>query len=235
MWLRAVACLTLLGLFGACNSIFAMGGVGGGGGITSNGKNGGKSKKGVLGSDTTDPWKSIDLNSARDLKKPIVLYIYDQEVQLKAINTTAENIESVLFPDGKVKATLKDFTCVMLTMSGKGWPANFFSQAEKGAAIFLMTCDGTPFGSWNMNNRPSIDNFVTAARQALAANPAMAEKITKVPPPKFKDAPKAGEKDAAAKDPPERKPDTVPCLGGNPEEKKGEDQKPKKKKEQDEG
>ncbi len=170
---------------------------------------------GVGAVDTTFAWQVLDLNACRAAKKPILLYIYDGA--MKGVNNTTKSIEKNVFLDAKVKEAVSGFTYAMLRRDGKGWPAEFFARADGGAALFVMTCDGSGLGAWGKDAPPTAVQVVTAAKQATAANTAAAERMAKKPPPKFEDKPKevAGANPAAA--PAEKPPEkiTVPGLGAD--------------------
>ena len=154
------------------------------------------------------------------------------------VQETSKTIEKNLFLDAKVKDAVSGFTYAMLRRDGRGWPIDFFNRAHGGAALFVMTCDGTGFGAWGKDSQPTPIQLITAAKQASAANAAAADRMAKKPPPKFEDKPKetvvANPAGAQAEKPPEKI--TVPGLGADPLKpaKKTEEGKPKDGKVEDE-
>lgn len=172
---RWVGVALALALLAAGNGWAAVGGSSGVVGGNNGGNNKNKSPK--PGSDKTYTWRSIDLDACKKAGKPVMLYVYDNE--LKTASGIVDFFETTLFPNDKVKEAVKDFTYVMIPKTSQAWPAQFTAAAEKGAALYLLTCEGTPMGSWDKNNRPTIDTFVGIAKGLAAANAAIAEKVKK--------------------------------------------------------
>jgi hypothetical protein len=176
------------------------------------------------GTNTTYSWTRLGINKCREAKKPILLYVYDDKLKASK-NNTALHYENNVFPNKNVVSALSGYTCVMRRMSSpRGWPRALFAQAHRGAAVYLMACDGRPLGRWVGRNRPDRKRFVLVARQIKQANPAVAERMAKNPPKKYEDPPepKVAQQQPGGQEPEEKKPKTaglIPGLGGEEEDK----------------
>lgn len=185
------------------------------------------------GSNKSFSWVRKGINECRAAGKPILLYIYDNKIPGKR-NNTALHYENNVFPDKNVISAVSGYTTVMLGMSTmRGWPPALFLGAHKGAAVYLMTCDGQAYGKWTSTSRPNKKQFATIANQVKAVNPAAKERMAKNPPKKFVD-PKRPEPvdNMARQEEEERKPKTagnIPGLGGDDDDdKKGKKKPPKR-------
>ena len=172
------------------------------------------------GTDSTYSWTRMDINAARKAGKPIILYIYDHE---EKSNTTARFFEKTIFVDPDVKKAFADFNYVMIRKDDKGWPQNILTNAERGAALYILTGDGNAAGAWWRGNQPTAKGVAAVATQAKASNQAAVERMKKDPPKEFK--PPEKQEVAAANGPKEveeKKPEkqVVPGLN-NDEEKTG--------------
>ncbi len=149
----------------------------------------------------------MDVNAARETKRPIVLYVVDRGVK---INYAANTVENVL-ADKDVKSELNGFTFVMADMDSVAWPQAYTARAHKGVAFGLLTSDGGALGFWQKGRLPSAKAVVNAARMVKARNPSVLARLEKSPVKKF-EGPKAKQKAAEEKQ-------LVAEKG--PEEKKG--------------
>ncbi len=172
-------------------------------------------------------WGRKDINICRKEGKPILLYIYDNKMGKKT-NGTALSHENNLFPDKDVKAALSGYNYVMLSSSfARGWPKQLIAGAHGGAALYLMTCDGSAYGTWRGTQRPPKKQFALLAKQVKQANPAAKERMAKNPPKKYEDPPDPvarGGGEPQIEEPQEKKRKTagmIPGLG----EKEGEEGK----------
>lgn len=181
----------------------------------------------VAGADETFGWERADINMVRSRKKPTLLYVYDSKVKS---NSTAQNIEVTLLgvgqttPNAKVRDAISGFYKVRVRADELGWPAEVIAKGKDGAALYVMTCDGTPVGAWWKGNQATVNGFIDACKAAAAANDAVIARLEKNPPPKFEhrklpEAPQPKEevRQEEQKPPPAK----IPGLGnGNDEEKK---------------
>jgi len=174
------------------------------------------------GSNTTYSWTRRDLNAARKTEKPIILYIYDHE---EKNNTFARQVERQLFPAEEVKKAFADFVYVMVRKDDKGWPIEILAKSDRGAALFVMTCDCTPVGSWARagGSAPTLKQVAAAAEAAKAGNQAALDKMKRVPPKEFKQ-PEITRKvpvDKEEEKAPVQAPITIPGLNNEGAEKTG--------------
>lgn len=162
----------------------AADGIGGNGGLPSNGTSGsgghGKQHQFGVGSQGGLGWGSMDLKAARELKKPIILYVYDDKV--KKENHTIIFFEGELFSDATVQGLMKDFTLILVPATAEWLQPYFIAKAQGGAGLFLMTFDGTLHGSWMKGNRPTLPEFTALLRSVLASNPKVVERFEKEKP-----------------------------------------------------
>ncbi|MBI3831543.1 MAG: hypothetical protein HY291_18630 [Planctomycetes bacterium] len=156
------------------------GGIGGNSGLPTNGSSngGGTGKKEYTpGSQGGIPWGSSDLKAAHELKKPIILYVYDDKV--KKENHLVTFFESEIFSEGEVQKLLQGYTCIMVSSSTEWLPGFCLAKAQGGAAVFLMTYDGTIQQFWMKGQRPQLNEFVDMLKSVLASNPKVLERFQK--------------------------------------------------------
>jgi len=165
-------------------SVPAADGIGGNGGLPSNGTSGngghGKNNQHGVGSQGGFSWGSMDLKAARELKKPIILYVHDDKV--KKENHTITFFEGELFSDATVQQLMKDFTLILVPATAEWLQPYFIAKAQGGAGLFLMTFDGTLHGSWMKGSRPTLPEFTALLRSVLASNPKVVERFEKEKP-----------------------------------------------------
>ena len=177
------------------------------------------------GTDTTYSWTGMDMNAVRKSEKPIILYIYDHE---KKNNSLSRQIEQQVFPSVDVKKAFADFAYVMVRKDSKGWPLPMLAQAERGAALYVMTCDCTPVNFWSRSggSSPAPKQVAAAAEAAKAANKAALDKMKKEPPKEFKQPEKTqevagGNQPKEEEKPPVKVQTAIPGLKNEEEEKTG--------------
>lgn len=127
------------------------------------------------------PWSTIDLKAAREAKKPIILYVYDEKI--KKENHTVQFFEAEIFSDPGVQKTLKElFTCICVPSTAEWLAPVFITRAQGGAAVFLMTFDGSIHRFWNVGNRPQVNEFAEIAKNVAISNPKVVERFEKEKP-----------------------------------------------------
>lgn len=161
----------------------------------------GAAKKVNAGTSTAFSWSTMGINAARKAEKPILLYVWDSS---KKSNAEASGIETYVFEDKDVKSTFGSFSAIRLTTSSKGWPPQLLAAARNGAAIYVMTADGSIVAQYT--SKPTTKAFVVAGQRAAAANAAAVEAMKKNPPPEYKD-PEVAQPAGPAGGPPEAEPE----------------------------
>lgn len=191
----------------------------------------------VAGADETAGWNRTDLNGVRARKQPVLLYVYDSTI--KTGNTTGQYFEVTLLglgqktPNVKVKEAVKDLYKVKIRADDLGFPEGITSKAIGGAALYVMTCDGTVVGAWWKNNQGTANDFINACKAAVGANPTSVAKLEKTPPEKFeRKRPEEKKTEAVPGEPAEKTPEKVGAIPGlgHGEEKSGAPAKPAEKK-----
>lgn len=166
-------------------------------------------------------WTSSSFKACCQRQKPILLYIYDESA--KSAKSFAAVLENKLLKTEEVKESLKGFTCVRLKTTAKNWPAKMVNTAKKGAALFLMDCEGTFYGSWNQGTgAPSASYLVRLAKRAEKGNKLKLMLANKFKP---KDTPKKEEPKVDKDDPFSG---GIPGLDDRPSAKKDDKKKEKK-------
>ena len=135
------------------------------------------------GSNTALPWKHCDINKCWEDLKPIVLYVYDPK---PAKVNCAFHFETDLLVDPLVVDAIKDFHCVMVTKTDVGWPSSYLANAQKGAALLIMSCDAKPqvvYDNYAIRSKEEIINLAAALKQQ---NPVLAREMRLNPPKPFK-------------------------------------------------
>ena len=129
-----------------------------------------ESRKGFKpGANGNYAWSNQEPKACVEAKKPVVVYIYDDA--MKTHNHTAWFFEKQVFPDLKVQRALKDYTFVMAPRSAAAWSNYFLTKAEEGAAVFLLTYDGTVHACWMKGMRPMPEEFAAQATIVSKSNP----------------------------------------------------------------
>lgn len=182
----------------------------------------GAAKKVNAGASTAFSWSTMGINAARKAEKPILLYVWDNA---KKNNNEASGIETYVFEDKDVKSTFGSFSAIKLTPSSKGWPPQLLAAARNGAAIYVMTADGSIVAQFL--TKPAPKTFVAAGQRAAASNAAVVEAMKKNPPPEYKDpevaqpaGPAGGPQQAEPEEKKTQKLATIPGLGGGDKSEK---------------
>ncbi|MBI3828425.1 MAG: hypothetical protein HY291_02855 [Planctomycetes bacterium] len=189
----------------------------------------------VAGADETFGWERADINMVRSRKKPTLVYVYDST--LKQVNHTGQYFEVTLLgvgqttPNAKVREAISGFYKVRIRADEKGWPDEIVNKGKDGAALYVMTGDGTVVGAWWKGNQGSANDFINACKTATAANDTAVARMEKNPPPKFEHR-KEPEKTEDKAPVEEKKPvtTTIPGLGNDGEKKTDAPKKTEEKK-----
>ena len=144
------------------------------------------------GSDTHFKWSSKPFNEAREVGKPIAVYVFDPAGR---INPAVQYLEGEVFANTSVQAALADFLVVKLAVGDKWWPEQLLMPARNNAALLILTCDTNQIACFSRQNLPKLvkdkqkgdtyPDLIAAAERARAANPIALERMKKSPPPKF--------------------------------------------------
>jgi hypothetical protein len=180
-------------------------------GFDNNSNQGTNKKQLTPGSDTHFKWSSKEFNDARDVGKPIAIYVFDPAGRL---NPAAEFLEGEVFSNANVQAAFADFLMVKLSVGDKWWPEQLLQPGRNNAALLILTCDTNLIACFSRQNLPKLvkdkqkgdtyPELIAAAEKARAANPVALERMKKSPPPKFVptaiNGPGAADKDLLTKD-----------------------------------
>ena len=166
-------------------------------------------------------WQRKSPAEARKEERPVVLLVADGDVKFD--NPAAWYYDTLLLEDPLVMKALVDFTFIRVaTMDAAGWPANITAKIKKGgAALLLLTCDGTVQQAYE-GVQPGLtpQAVATAAAQVAQKNEAMKGKLPPPPP----------EPQAKADDRKGKLPGLPPPKKKEGEEEDEPDQKPGEKK-----
>ncbi|MBI3829406.1 MAG: hypothetical protein HY291_07810 [Planctomycetes bacterium] len=123
-------------------------------------------------------WTGKNQYACKVDRKPVVLFYYDKAA--KPTDTILNFFNNSLFMDPNVEKLLADFTCVKLDTSNTIWPKDMSDRGKGSAAVFLLTCEGTPLAAYDKNSGvPTVKAFLDAAQRAAAENAKIAEKLAK--------------------------------------------------------
>jgi len=152
------------------------------------------------------PWQRKSPAEVRKEERPAALLVADGDE--KNDNPSAWFYDTLLLEDPLCMKVMVDFTFIRVaTMDAGGWPPAILGRIKKGgAALLLLTCDGTVQSSWQ-DVQPGLtpQAIAAAAAQVVKQNEAMKGKL---PPPKA--------------DPEEKKDERKGMLPGLPPPKKKE-------------